>query len=79
MQKPYTKFNNENKKARNSFEKDFFRLVNGSVYGKTMEHLRNGLDVRLVSKANFVSQKIFNKNLVAVHKIKEVLMLNILD
>ena len=79
MQKPYTNFNNENKKARNSFEKDFFRLVNGSVYGKTMENLRNGVDVRLVSKANFVSQKIFNKNLVAVHKIKEVLMLNILD
>ena len=79
MQKPYTNFNNENKKARNSFEKDFFRLVNGSVYGKTMENLRNGVDVRLVSKANFVSQKIFNKNLVTVHKIKEVLMLNILD
>ena len=79
MQKPYTNFNNENKKARNSFEKDFFRLVNGSVYGKTMENLRNGVDVRLVSKANFVSQKIFNKNLVTVHKIKEVLMLNVLD
>ena len=59
--------------------------MNNSVYGKAVENLRNRVDVRLanakgcqklVSKPKFVSQKIFNKNLVAVFKNKEVLTLN---
>ena len=57
-----------------------------SVYGKTMENLRIRVDVRLLTNAkyfeklinrrSYISQKILNKNLVAVHKIKEVLLLN---
>ena len=72
--------------AKNSFEKDFFKLMNNSVFGKTMENLRKRVDVRLItdknkllklsSKPTFVSSKIFNENLVAVHKIKETLTLN---
>ena len=72
--------------ARNSFEKDFFKLMNNSVFGKTMENLRKRVDVRLVtdkkkllkiaSKPTYVSSKIFNEDLVAVHKIKETLTLN---
>ena len=59
--------------------------MNNSVYGKTVENLRNRVDLRLenakgcqklVSKPKFVSQKIFNKNLVAVYKTKEGLTLN---
>ena len=59
--------------------------MNNSVYGKTVENLRNRVDLRLenakgcqklVSKPKFVSQKIFNKNLVAVYKNKERLTLN---
>ena len=71
---------------KNSFEKDVFKLLNNSVFEKTMENLRKRVDVRLVSDQNklaklvpkptFVSSKIFNENLVAVHKIKEVLTLD---
>ena len=72
--------------AKNTFEKDFFKLMNNSVFGKTMENLRKRVDVKLVtdekklmklvSKPTFVTGKIFNEKLVAVHKIKGTLALN---
>ena len=85
--KQYIDFNTEKRKnAKNAFEEDFFKLMNNSVFGKTMENLRKRVDVRLVtnekkltklaSKPTYVSGKIFNENLVAVHKIKEKLTLN---
>ena len=85
--KQYIEFNTEKRKnAKNAFEKDFFKLMNNGVFGKTMENIRKQVDVRLVtdekkllkltSKPTYVSSKIFNENLVAVHKIKETLTLN---
>ena len=85
--KQYIDYNTEKRKnAKNDFEKDFFKLMNNSVFGKTMENIRKRVDVRLVtdekkllkltSKPTYVSSKIFNENLVAVHKIKETLTLN---
>ena len=60
--------------------------MNNSVFGKTMENLCKRVDVKLVtnekkldkltSKPTFVSSKIFNDNLMAVHKVKETLTLN---
>ena len=60
--------------------------MNNSVFGKTMENLRKRVDVRLVTnekkldkltaKPTYVSSKIFNENLMAVHKVKETLTLN---
>ena len=57
-----------------------------SVFGKTMKNIRNRICVELINNArdyvkytsrpNFVSQKIFSKYFVAVHKIKPVLTLN---
>ena len=85
--KQYIDFNTQKRtQAKNSFEKDFFKLMNNSVFGKTMENIRKRVDVRLItdekkllkmaSKPTYVSSKIFNENLVAVHKIKETLTLN---
>ena len=77
-------FNTDKRKnAANSFEKDLFKLMNNSVFGKTMEKLRKRISVKLVnnakdyvkciSKPSFVSQKIFSKNIL---EIKPVLTLN---
>ena len=64
----------------------FFKLINNSVYGKTMENLRKRVKVRLnnnskdyekcVSKPSFVLQEIFSKYFVAIHEIKLVLTLD---
>ena len=85
--KQYIDFNTQKRtQAKNSFEKDFFKLMNNSVFGKTMENLRKRVDVKLVtdekklikltSKPTFGTSKIFSEKLVAVHKIKETLTLN---
>ena len=85
--KEFVEFNTEKRKnVANSFERNLFKLMINSVFGKTMENLRKTVNVELINNAKdylrcvgkpiFVSQKIFNKNLVAVHKIKAILLLN---
>ena len=85
--KKYIDFNTEKRKnAANSFEKDFFKLMINSVYGKTMENLRKRINVRLVnnekdflkytSRPTHITHKIFDKNYAAIHEIKPVLKLN---
>ena len=86
--KPYIEKNtNLRAKAINSFEKDFYKLMNNSVFGKTMENIRNRVDVRLVNnverarklaaKPNLRSPpKIFSENLISIHLKKIRLTMN---
>ena len=86
--KPYIDKNtNLRAMAKNNFEKDFFKLMNNSVFGKTMENIRNRVDVKLVNtkeklrklvaKPNLKSPpKIFSENLVSVHMRKTSLLMN---
>ena len=85
--KKYIDFNTKKRVcATNDFEKDFFKLMINSVYGKTMENLRKRINVRFVnnkkdflkytSKRTYVTHKLFNKTFAAIHEIKPVLGLN---
>ena len=85
--KKYIDFNTEmRKKANNSFEKDYFKLMNNSVFGKTMKNIRKRCNVyletdrdhflRQTAKPTYVSCKIFHENLVAVNMKKERLKLD---
>ncbi len=73
-------------KGTTDFEKDFYKLMNNSVFGKTMENVRNRVNVKLVidegslnklvKKPNFEKVTEFDKNLVAVHMKKTVVKLS---
>ena len=54
--KKYIDSNTEKRKnAINDFEKDFFKLMTNSLYGKTIQNLRKIINVRLVNNAkNFL-------------------------
>ena len=75
---PYIRKNTELRKcAANNFEKDFFKLMNNSVFGKTIENIRKRQNIKLIddrkkavklsSKPNFDRCTIFDRNLIAVH------------
>ena len=84
---PYIRKNTElRKEAKNAFEKDFFKLMNNSVFGKTIENIRKRQNVVLVdnrkkalklsSKPNFDRSTIFDENLVAIHMKKTEVYFN---
>ncbi|XP_072023059.1 uncharacterized protein [Amphiura filiformis] len=73
-------------KAESEFEKDFFKLMNNSVFGKTIENIRNRVVIHLVTtrdeareltaKPTYDRFTIFDENLVAVHMKKTSLYFN---
>ena len=86
---PYIRMNTElRKKAASDFEKDLYKLMNNSVFGKTMENLRKRVDVklvrlheedklrRLIASPAFAQVNIFDNNLAAIQVHKSRLVLN---
>ena len=57
--KTYIDFNNHQRSlARSSFLKDFFKLMNNSVFGKTQENLRKHVQVELITDAAILSKRV---------------------
>ena len=84
---PYIRKNTDlRKQAKNAFEKDFFKLMNNSVFGKTIENIRKRQNVELIddrkkalklsAKVNFDRATIFDEHLVAVHMKKTEVYFN---
>ena len=69
------------KNAKNELEKNFFKFMNNSVFGKTMENVRNHRDIklvtsnkrrkRLVSEPNYHSWKKFSDHLMTIEMKKQ--------
>ena len=85
--KPYIDMNTQLRmKAANDFEKDFYKLCNNSVYGKTMENVRKHRDIQLVttnkkrsilaSEPNYHSTKYISEDLLIMEMKKHEVYMN---
>ena len=85
--KPYIEHNTANRaQARNDFEKDFFKLMNNAMFGKTMENVRRRRLInivtqdkqlkKLVAQPTYKSITVFKEDLSAVERIKAQVVMN---
>ena len=85
--KPYIDMNTDlRKQAQNDFEKDFLKLMNNSVFGKTKENVRNHRDIKMVttdkrrsilaSEPNYHSTKNISKDLLIMEMKKTEVKMN---
>ena len=85
--KKYIDINTElRKKASNDFEKDFFKLMNNALFGKTMENVRKHRDIKLVktdckrnklvSEPNYHTMKLIEENLSIIEMKKVKVKMN---
>ena len=85
--KPYIDMNTKlRKEAKNEFEKDFFKLMNNAVFGKTMENVRKHRDIKLVttdkrrnqltSESSYHTPKYFPENLMVIEMKKTKVKMN---
>ena len=74
------------KKAKNDLERDFLKLMNNAVFGKTMANVRKHRDIKLVttekrrnylvSDSNYHTTKNFSENLLAIEMRKIQILMN---
>ena len=72
--------------SKNNFESNFFKLMNNSVFGKTIENIRKRTDIRLATtvdeveryiyRPNYTHRTTFSDNLVAIHLARTKLVFN---
>ena len=85
--KPYIDKNGKpRRESKNTFEKDFFKLMNNAAFGKTLENLRkhreiklvtrNGMSKQLASESNYHSCKCFSGHLMAIEMKKTKMRMN---
>ena len=85
--KPYIDMNTKLKQeAKNNFEKDFFKLMNNAVFGRTMDNVAKHRDIKLVtterkrhylvSEPNCHTIKFFTENLLAIEMRKTQILKN---
>ena len=73
-------------KAKNKFEKDFFKLMNNAFFGKTMENVKKHRYIKLVTKerrrnylvseSNYHTKKFFKENPIAIEMRKSQILMN---
>ena len=82
--KVFTDFNTKKKqKSLDEFSINLYKLLNNCIYGKSIENIRKRINVKevndkekyqkIINRPNFVSQKIIDKNSVAVGCSKKLL------
>ena len=70
--KPYIDMNTELRKAsKNDCKKDLFKLINNSVFGKTMENIRKHRDIKLVTTDKKRSKLVSEPNYHTINLISE--------
>ena len=85
--KPYFEMNIKlRQKSKNNFEKEFFKLMNNAVFGKTIQNVRkhrNGKSVTtaknrnyLISRPNYHTTKFFTEKLLAIEMRKSPIFIN---
>ena len=86
MVKALHQYEKRRKDSRNEFEKDLFKLMSNSVFGKAMENIRNHRYIKLVttgekrnklvSEPNYHATKHFSENLLAIEMKKTKVKMN---
>uniref|UniRef100_UPI0035900141 uncharacterized protein n=1 Tax=Myxine glutinosa TaxID=7769 RepID=UPI0035900141 len=85
--KGYIDFNTQRRtESKTDFEKDFYKLMNNAVFGKTMENVRKRQNIRLstsweqasklINRPSFTRAEVFTENFCAIHLIKESIEMN---
>ena len=85
--KQYISYNSSKRQqAVNNFEKDFYKLKNNALYGKTVENVRRRIcfricndaasHLKLASKPSYLKSIVFNQNLTGVHLSKDIATLD---